>query len=76
MSDIKVPMALFMGGKDWLADPEDVAWLLPKLQSTGKLIHHKNIPYYDHLDFIWGMDAATVVYPDILQIARKMNDDV
>ena len=30
-------MALFTGGHDWLADPVDVADLLPKLQHTVKV---------------------------------------
>ena len=70
-SDLRVPMALFTGGKDWLADPEDVSELLPVLSKTGHLISHKNVPYYDHLDFIWGMDAASVIYKDIISIAQK-----
>ena len=69
VSALQVPMALFTGSKDWLADPRDVAGLLPKLKETGKLVHHKNIDYYDHFDFIWGLDAPTVVYKDILSMA-------
>lgn len=65
-----VPMALFTGTKDWLADPKDVAELLPILNATGHLIFHKNIDYYDHLDFIWGVNAATVIYSDIIKIAK------
>ena len=71
MSAIKVPIALFTGGHDWLADPQDVANLLPKLEQTGKVIYHKNIDYYNHLDFLWGMDAATVVYKNVIELARK-----
>ena len=67
-------MALFSGGHDWLADPKDVAKLLPLLNSTGKLFYHKAINYYNHLDFIWGMDAATVVYDNIIALAEKMKD--
>ena len=73
---MRVPMALFTGGRDWLADPNDVAGLLPQLRSTGKLISLKNIPYYDHLDFIWGMDAATKVYNDIITTAHRVMDVV
>jgi len=74
VTDLTVPVALFTGSKDWLADPRDVAGLIPLLNSTGNLIYHKNIDYYDHLDFIWGMDAATQVYPDIIKLAEKMLD--
>ena len=75
VTDMRVPMALFTGGHDWLADPTDVAKLLPMLNSTGRLFYHKNIKYYDHLDFIWGVDAPTVVYSDIIALAKKMKDD-
>ena len=64
-------MVLFTGGNDWLADKEDVAQLLPILNGTGYLLSHKYIDYYDHLDFIWGMDAANVVYKEIVDKAKK-----
>ena len=64
-------MVLFTGSQDWLADPEDVARLLPILNSTGHLLMHKNIDYYSHLDFIWGIDAANMVYKDIVELAQK-----
>lgn len=65
-------MALFTGGKDWLADPKDVAEMLPVMNKTGKVFYRKNIDYYDHLDFIWGLNAATLVYSDILALAHKL----
>lgn len=71
VSDLKVPVAAFTGTQDWLADPQDVAKLLPKLNATGQLIFHKNIDYYDHLDFIWAMDAPKMVYNDIIKLAQK-----
>ena len=76
VTDMKVSMALFTGGRDLLANPIDVARLLPMLNSTRKLFYHKNIEHYDHLDFIWGMDAATVVYSDIIALAEKMKDQI
>ena len=76
VTDMKVPIALFSGGHDWLADPIDVAKLLPMLNSTDKLFYHKNIEYYDHLDFLWAIDVATVVYNEIIALAEKMKDSV
>ena len=58
-----VPVALYWAQKDWLADPTDVRALLPQLPSK---LYDKYIPNWDHLDFIWGMDAA-VVYYDIIK---------
>ena len=67
-----MPVAVFAGGQDWLATPRDVAGLIPKINSTGKVFYFKNIDKYNHLDFIWGLDAATVIYRDIVDIALKM----
>ena len=58
-----VPVALYYGENDWLADPKDVENLIPKLQN---LIHSAEIPKWNHLDFIWGLDAATLVYKEII----------
>ena len=66
-------MALFTGSQDWLANPRDVEGLLPKLKKTGKLVFLKNIDSYDHFDFIWGMDAPSVVYKDILAKASSLS---
>ncbi len=65
-------MALFSGGQDWLADPTDVKEMFPKINATGHVFYHKNIAYYDHLDFIWGLDAPNMVYEDIIKYASKM----
>lgn len=64
VSAMTVPVALYWSQKDWLADPTDVRALLPQLPSK---LYDKYITNWDHLDFIWGMDAATVVYYDIIK---------
>jgi len=53
-----------------LANPTDVADLLPKIKDV--VFYNKNITYYEHLDFIWGLDAATQVYDEIISLMRKM----
>ena len=48
----------------WLADPKDVASLLPKIPH---LVYHLNIDYYEHMDFIWGLDSGYVIYPHVIK---------
>ncbi|KAH9520009.1 hypothetical protein Btru_071465 [Bulinus truncatus] len=61
---VNVPVAIFRGDQDWLADTTDVKWLLPLLHVT----HDVNIPHYEHLDFIWAFDAPAYIYNTILKI--------
>ncbi|PFX17933.1 lysosomal acid lipase/cholesteryl ester hydrolase-like [Stylophora pistillata] len=63
-SAITVPIALYYGGNDWLADPSDVKILMQKLTSKW---YDKYIAAWQHLDFTWGLDAASVVYDDIIK---------
>lgn len=63
-SDMTVPVALYWAQNDWLADPTDVKALLPLLPNK---LYNKYIKNWDHLDFIWGMDAAKIVYVDIIR---------
>ena len=65
---MNVPIAIWNGGKDLLADPQDVDLLLSKLSN---LIHHKEIPNYNHLDFIWAMDAPQEVYNEIISLMAE-----
>ncbi|XP_072165483.1 gastric triacylglycerol lipase-like [Diadema setosum] len=66
---MRTPVSLYWGVNDWLADPKDVHWLIPLLNKT--LQANVMLSDYDHLDFIWGMDAATRVYQPIISDLRK-----
>lgn len=63
-----VPVALYWAQNDWLADPTDVKALLPLLPNK---LYNNYIENWDHLDFIWGMDAAKIVYDDIIRNIRS-----
>ncbi|XP_056287092.1 lysosomal acid lipase/cholesteryl ester hydrolase-like [Pseudoliparis swirei] len=68
VQDMKVPTALFSGGQDTLADPKDVAVLLTQVSN---LVFHQDIKHWDHLDFIWGLDAPQQMFPSILKLLQE-----
>ena len=63
-----VKTATFSGGVDWIANPTDVAWLRSQIQQH---VFQKTIDDYDHSDFIWSLDAVTVLYPDVISTIKN-----
>jgi len=68
LKNANVPIVLFAGNKDTLADPNDVKWLRSQLPHVRKFI---SIKEYNHLDFIWGLSARDKVYKKIINMALK-----
>ncbi|KAM9991291.1 hypothetical protein ACTFIZ_004706 [Dictyostelium cf. discoideum] len=68
ITQFNTPVIAFSGGQDFLADPDDVEWLIPQLKS---LVYYKNLPTYSHLDFVWGETAYIDVYADVVTYLTK-----
>jgi lysosomal acid lipase/cholesteryl ester hydrolase len=64
VTKIETPIALYWGGKDYLADPQDVKDLISKLPSLAGAYE---FPIYNHMDFIWGLRVADEIYRPILK---------
>ncbi|XP_061731842.1 gastric triacylglycerol lipase [Nerophis ophidion] len=69
VQDMKVPTAIFSGGRDTLADPKDVAVLLTQV---SHLVFHQHIDHWEHLDFIWGLDAPQIMFPSVLKLLHTI----
>ncbi|XP_048194701.1 lysosomal acid lipase/cholesteryl ester hydrolase-like [Perognathus longimembris pacificus] len=68
VKDMPVPTALWNGAQDSVADAGDVRTLLPQITN---LLYHKEIPDYNHMDFIWGLNAPWMVYDVMITLMKK-----
>ncbi|XP_054975436.1 gastric triacylglycerol lipase isoform X2 [Sorex araneus] len=68
LTSMQVPIALWSGSRDWLADPKDVDRLLTTLPN---IIYHKQISPFNHLDFIWAINAPQEVYNHMVSMLKK-----
>jgi hypothetical protein len=66
---MNVPVVLYCGAEDELADAQDVNWLRSQLPNVEGEI---TIPRFQHMDFIWGFKAAKSCYNDIIQRVFKV----
>ncbi|XP_075260479.1 lipase member J-like [Convolutriloba macropyga] len=77
ISTLDIPVSLFSGGRDWLADPKDVEKLRADINHT--IVYDNTLDRFDHLDFVWGTTAKDRVYKEIILQIRKSeatNDNV
>ncbi|XP_066477508.1 putative lysosomal acid lipase/cholesteryl ester hydrolase [Tiliqua scincoides] len=68
IEDMLVPAAVWYGGHDILVPITDIELLLPHIPH---LVFKKLIPSWNHLDFIWGLDAPEHLYPDVLSLLQQ-----
>lgn len=65
VEEMAVPTAVWSGGQDWAADRRDVLLLLPRITH---LVSYTHIPDWNHLDFVWGLDAPGRLYRKMLEL--------
>lgn len=62
-----VPTAVWVGGNDVLVTSQDVARILPQIRN---LHYFQLLPDWNHVDFIWGLDAPERVYSKIIDLMK------
>lgn len=67
---ITLPIALFSADNDWLSSNVDVTNLYVQLVNP---IDHYIVPLkeFNHIDFLWAVDAPTLVYTKLLQLLEE-----
>lgn len=66
ISGLTVRTVLVSGGEDTLADPQDELWLISQIGAA--IVKVISIDYYNHLDFLWGLDAPEKLYYPIIKM--------
>lgn len=65
VENMATPTVLFAGAKDKLADPKDVEILKKRLSNIK---YFEQIEHWNHLDFLFGIDAPELLYSKMLDI--------
>ena len=68
LSKVNVPTALYWAQNDWLADPKDVQYLRENLPN---IVDDLDIQIFNHLDFIWAINAKHLLYDRIIKLMQK-----
>lgn len=66
VAKITAPISIHYAAFDRLADALDVEKLIPKLKSVVYVQRINEL--FNHMDFVWGKNAASLVYSKIIQV--------
>jgi len=64
-----VPVAIFYGTQDYLANPQDVEGFLMK--NLKSLFYSKKLEGFKHNDFVWGKQAMEEIYIFVLHLLTQ-----
>lgn len=59
-----VPIALFTGGADYLADPTDVLRLVATM-GPARFAFMQDISYANHMYFVWSLEVRPILFADL-----------
>jgi len=62
-----VPIAIFSGVQDILADPVDIEALVESLPPEA-LVYLQSELSFEHIDFTWGLSSAEKIYPAVVRL--------
>lgn len=72
LNKISVPIYFFYSKNDWISSDVDVMKLAKKLQSVrGKFLVSDDD--FDHMDYLFGIDANKLVYQKIISLLARYN---
>jgi len=73
MSKVTAPVALVWGENDWLGVPEDTMRIASGVRNLmpGGIIR-VDFDKWNHLDFLWGIDAKPLVYDPVIELMNKI----
>ena len=72
LKNIHIPVAVFYGELDYLANPLDVEKFL--LLQLPNVVTAMKIPNFKHNDFVWGRRACEEVYPHIIDLLNQVRE--
>lgn len=67
---ITAPISLHYSASDRLTNATDVEILMPKLKSVV-FVQRIDTPKINHIDFLWSMNSASLIYSKILDIFQR-----
>lgn len=70
LNNVRVPVSLHYSDNDWVAGPADVHNLYNMLPNRMGRFRVK-LPEFNHVDFLWGVDAPSLVYDTVTEILES-----
>lgn len=73
LKNCKIPVVLFYANVDVMADPADVEKLAQTLPNVLS-IQHLSDKTFNHVDFVWGTDANSLIYEPAIKFMKSIEN--